>query len=66
LPILLARLISRLVRFEAYSAECESRNAEDAPLHGYLHNIMSRARSMMERASKRVVELENLSMPPDS
>ena len=65
-PMHLAQLISRLVRFEAYSAECESRNAEDAALHSYLHNTTSRARSMMERALKRVVELENLSMPPDS
>jgi DNA-binding transcriptional MerR regulator len=65
-PLHLAQLISRLVRFEAYSAECESRNAEDAALHSYLHNSTSRARSMMERALKRVVELENLSMPPDS
>lgn len=64
-PMHLAQLISRLVRFEAYSAECESRNAEDAALHSYLHNTTSRARSMMERALKRVVELENLSMPPD-
>jgi len=65
-PLHLAQLISRLVRFEAYSAECESRNAEDAALHSYLHNTTSRARSLMERALKRVVELENLSMPPDS
>ncbi|NNC78442.1 MAG: MerR family transcriptional regulator, partial [Woeseiaceae bacterium] len=47
-PMHLAHLISRLVKFEAYSAECESRNAEDAALHGYLHNTTSRARSMME------------------
>lgn len=65
-PLHLAQLISRLVRFEAYSAECESRNAEDAALHSYLHNTTSRARSMMERALKRVVELEKLSMSPDS
>ena len=65
-PLHLTQLITRLVRFEAYSAECESRNAEDAALHSYLHNTTSRARSMMERALKRVVELENLSMSPDS
>lgn len=65
-PLHLAQLISKLVRFEAYSAECESRNAEDAALHSYLHNTTSRARSMMERALKRVVELEKLSMSPDS
>ena len=62
-PMHLAQLISKLVHFEAYSAECESRNDEDRALHAYLHKTTSRARSMMERALTRVVELENLSMP---
>lgn len=65
-PMHLAQLIAKLVHFEAYSAECESRNEEDAALHGYLHKTTSRARSMMERALARVVELENLSVPPES
>ncbi len=60
-PMHLAQLISKLVQFEAYSAECESRNSDDAALHAYLHNTTSRARSMMESALMRVVELENLS-----
>ena len=63
-PMHLAQLISRLVHFEAYSAECESRDDEDAALHAYLHKTTSGARSMMERALTRVVELENLSVPP--
>ena len=62
----LAQLITSLVRFEIYSAECESRNEEDADLHSYLHKTTSRARSMMERALARVVELENLSTLPES
>ena len=65
-PMHLAQLITSLVRFEIYSAECESRNAEDAALHSYLHNTTSRARNMMERALARVVELENLSTLPES
>ena len=65
-PMHLAELIAKLVHFEAYSAECESRNAEDAELHGYLYSTTSRARSMMEQALVRVVELENLTLPPDS
>ena len=64
-PMHLAQLIARLVNFEAYSAECESRNAEDAALHSYLYNTTSRARNMMERALVRVVELENLTLPSD-
>lgn len=65
-PMHLAQLISKLVHFETYSAECESRNGEDAALHNYLFNTTSRARSMMERALVRVVELENLSVPADT
>ncbi len=65
-PRHLAQLITSLVRFEKYSAECESRNSEDAALHSYLHNTTSRARQMMERALARVVEMENLSPVPDS
>lgn len=64
-PKHLAELISRLAHFEAYSAECESRNAKDAALHGYLHNMTSRARGLMERALTRVVEQEKLSVRPD-
>jgi DNA-binding transcriptional MerR regulator len=64
-PMHLAQLITSLVRFEIYSSECESRNSEDAALHSYLHNTTSRARSMMERALARVVELENLSTLAD-
>ena len=65
-PKHLVELISGLAHFEAYSADCESRNAEDAELHSYLHNITSRARGLMERALTRVVEQENLSVRPDS
>ncbi len=64
-PMHLAQLITTLVRFEDYSAECESRNAEDAKLHAYLHRTTSQARSTMERALVRVVEFEDLSLPPD-
>ena len=64
-PMHLAQLITRLVHFEAYSAECESRNDQDAALHSYLHKTTSTARNLMERALTRVVELENLKPPPD-
>jgi len=65
-PMHLAQLITSLVRFEMYSAECESRNSEDAALHNYLYKTTSRARHLMERALARVVELENLSPLPNS
>ena len=64
-PMHLAQLIAKLVHFEAYSAECESRSEQDAALHGYLHKTTSAARNLMERALIRVVELENLTLPED-
>ena len=64
-PMHLAQLITALVRFEAYSAECESRNLEDARLHAYLHRTTSVARSTMERALVRVVEFEELTLPEE-
>ena len=65
-PMHLAQLITKLVNFETYSSECESRDAQDAALHSYLHKTTSQARSMMERALARVVELENLTVPPEN
>ncbi len=64
-PMHLAQLITKLVNFETYSAECESRDAQDAALHSYLYKTTSQARSMMERALERVVELENLVVPTE-
>jgi len=65
-PMHLAQLIFSLVHFEEYCGECESRNADDAELHRYLHNTTSDARQLMERALLHVVELENLSLPSNT
>ncbi len=64
-PMQLSQVLTKLYHFETYSAECESRNAEDAALHRYLYRTTSQARSMMEQALQRIVEIENLSMPTD-
>lgn len=65
-PHHLVQLITSLTRFEAYSAECESRNAADAELHAHLYAITSQARHRMELALGRVIEHEGLpSSPPD-
>lgn len=63
-PHHLAQLVFSLAAFEQYSAECESRNAEDAALHRYLHLTTARARAMIEEALARVVELEGLETGP--
>lgn len=59
-PHHLSTLIRSLVGFELYSAECESRNEDDAALHAYLHRTTATARSMMEQALMRVATAEGL------
>ncbi|MDH3279586.1 MAG: MerR family transcriptional regulator [Gammaproteobacteria bacterium] len=63
-PRHLADLITRLTRFETYSAECESRNEKDAAVHHYLYAMTSQARSLVENALAKVVEMEGLSTEP--
>lgn len=63
-PHHLVQLITSLARFEAYSAECESRNAADAELHALLYATASQARGRMEQALARVIEHEGLPTAP--
>ncbi len=63
-PQHLSSLIASLTRFENYSAECESRNAEDAEFHGYLFATASQARCLLEQALKRVIEMKGLRTQP--
>lgn len=59
-PHHLVELISKLVAFEQYSADCESRNLEDAALHSLLHATTANARAMIEEALAWVVEQEKI------
>jgi DNA-binding NarL/FixJ family response regulator len=59
-PRHLSRLVTDLSAFEIYSARCSSRNEEDAALHRYLHRTTAQARSMVEAALQRVIEVEGL------
>jgi hypothetical protein len=59
-PNQLATLLQNLADFEAYSANCESRNPEDAEVHRLLYEHTARARALMERAMDRLVEHEQL------
>jgi len=63
-PRHLAQLIDSLIKFESYSAQCESRNRDDATLHAYLHRVTAQARARMETALERVIELEKLPRSP--
>ena len=64
-PHHLADLVSALAAFEAYSEECENRNAEDAAVHAFLHASTARARALMETALARVVEAEGIAVDPE-
>ena len=59
-PHHLVDLITSLSAFEVYSEECEMRNLEDAALHALLHAATARARSIMESALARLIEVEGI------
>lgn len=59
-PHHLADLVQSLTAFEVYSDQCESRNAEDAALHAYLHAMTARARALMEESLATLARVEKL------
>ncbi len=59
-PQHLAGLLSSLAAFEAYSAECENRDAKDAQLHAYLHRSTAECRARMEEALRHLIEVEGI------
>lgn len=61
-PHHLVDIIQRLCAFEAYSAECENRNPEDAALHAYLHVATAQVRATMEQALERVARAEGIDL----
>lgn len=63
-PRHVAELLLQLLRFESYSAQCESRNTADAQLHAYLGQVAGAARTQFETALARVASAEGWSLPP--
>lgn len=59
-PQHLVALITQLLAFEAYSAECENRNDKDAALHAMLHRTTAHARARLEDALAQVMEAEGI------
>ena len=55
-------LLSELIDFEDYSAECENRKPGDEELHRYLNEVTARARNLMEQALARILEQEQLTV----
>lgn len=61
-PHHLADLVAALAAFEGYCEECESRQADAAALHAFLHATTAHARALMESALARVVEAEGIAV----
>lgn len=64
-PHHLVDIVRTLTQFEAYSAECENRDDEDAVLHAKLRRTTSAARGIFERALIEVAEYEGIALPPE-
>jgi len=62
-PRHVAELLMQLSHFEAYSAECQHRNAADAELHAYLQQVAATSRARFEAALERVALHEGLILP---
>jgi DNA-binding transcriptional MerR regulator len=62
-PRHVAELLMQLQHFEAYSAACGHRNAADAQLHIYLHQVATACRTRFEAALEHVALHEGLLLP---
>ena len=62
-PRHVAELLVQLSHFEAYSADCAHRHAEDAALHAYLQQVAATARTRFEAALEQVALHEGLLLP---
>lgn len=62
-PRHVAELLMLLSHFEAYSADCEHRNAADAELHAYLRRVAAASRARFEAALEHVALHEGLLLP---
>ena len=62
-PRHVAELLVQLSHFEAYSAECEHRNAADAELHAHLRQVAATSRARFETALEHVALHEGLMLP---
>lgn len=62
-PRHLADLLLMVGSFERYSAQCASRNEDDAQLHQELRNAAGRARAILETAMERLARAEGLPLP---
>lgn len=59
-PNQVADLVLALNAFEAYSAQCQNRNEQDAQIHRMLARVTGHARAAMEYAMKELCEFEGI------
>jgi hypothetical protein len=62
-PRHVAELLVQLMHFEAYSAACASRNADDAELHRYLRQVAASACADFETALEQLALHEGMLLP---
>lgn len=62
-PRHVAELLMQISSFEAYTAECAHRSADDARLHADLRRVAGAARVLFESALERVAAAEGLALP---
>ncbi len=65
-PRHVVELLAQLSHFEAYSAECEHRNAADSELHRYLQHVAAASRAQFEAALEHVALHEGMLLPPSA
>ena len=63
-PRHLADILMMVGSFERYSAQCASRNEEDARLHTTLQRAAGQALTILEEAMERLARAEGLPLPP--
>ena len=63
-PKHLADVLLMVGSFERYSAQCASRNEDDAQLHNELERAAGQARAILELAMESLARAEGLPMPP--
>lgn len=61
-PNQISHLVIALNNFENYSKHCESKNEEDAKIHAMLYRATGQARAIMEEATRRLCEFENIDL----
>jgi hypothetical protein len=61
-PNHVAQIVEKLQAFEAYSRDCENRDAQDAKVHASLYAITKLARREMEKALTLLVEHEKIDL----